>query len=85
MTPHEIFLCKTALRVLDSAGPQGVSREAWMEQVGICAQAPLTSAEQAALISKCEGNGWVLSYRDPIREQVRWVLSGPGTLALGVL
>lgn len=85
MTTREIYLCKLALRVLDGAGGAGVSREAWMEQVGICAQAPLTSAEQAALISKCEGNGWVLSYRDPIREQVRWVLSGPGTLALGVL
>ena len=56
-----------------------------MEQIGIIVQSPLTSAEQAALIRKVEENGWVNSYRDPIREQVRWVLSGPGTLALGVL
>ena len=70
MTPHEIFLCKTALRVLDSAGTQGVGREAWMEQVGITAQMPLTTAEQAALIDRLE---------------VRYVLSGTGTLALGAL
>ena len=56
MTPHEIFLCKTALRVLDSAGTQGVGREAWMEQVGITAQMPLTTAEQAALIDRLEPN-----------------------------
>ena len=74
MTPHEIFLCKTALRVL-----------AWMEQVGITAQMPLTTAEQAALIDRLERNAWVQSYRDPIFKQVRYVLSGTGTLALGAL
>ena len=85
MTEREIYLCKLALRVLEGSGSAGVGRDAWMEQVGIYAQGPLTSAEQAALISKVEHNGWALSYRDPIREQVRWVLSGPGSLALGAL
>lgn len=85
MNPREIFFCKAALRVLEGAGTQGVNREAWMEQIGIIVQSPLTSAEQAALIRKVEENGWVNSYRDPIRDQVRWVLSGPGSLALGVL
>ena len=85
MTPREVFLAKTALRVLEGAGPQGVNREAWMEQVGITAQAPLTTAERSALIDRLERNDWVRSYRDPILDQVRYVLSGPGTLALGAL
>ena len=85
MTPHEIFLCKTALRVLDSAGPQGVNREAWMAQVDIMATQPLTTAEQDALIQRLMENAWVQSYRDRIRDQVRYVLSGTGTLALGAL
>lgn len=56
-----------------------------MEQVGITAQMPLTTAEEAALIERLERNTWVQSYRDPIRDQVRYVLSGTGTLALGTL
>ena len=56
-----------------------------MEQVGITAQMPLTTAEQAALIDRLERNAWVQSYRDPIRDLVRYVLSGPGHLALGAL
>lgn len=85
MTPRDVYLSKTALRVLEAAGTQGVGREAWMEQVGITAQMPLTTAEQAALIDRLERNAWVQSYRDPIRDLVRYVLSGPGHLALGAL
>ena len=59
MTPHEIFLCKTALRVLDSAGTQGVNREAWMAQVDIMSGQPLTTAEQEALIRRLVKNTWV--------------------------
>ena len=70
---------------MEEADATGVGRDAWMEQVGICAQGPLTSAEQEALIERVLRNGWVQSYRDPILEQVRYVLSGPGTLALGAL
>ena len=82
MTPRDVYLSKTALRILEAAGIQGV---AWMEQVGITAQMPLTTAEQAALIDRLERNAWVQSYRDPIRDLVRYVLSGPGHLALGAL
>ena len=85
MTPRDVYLSKTALRILEAAGIQGVGREAWMEQVGITAQMPLTTAEQAALIDRLERNAWVQSYRDPIFKQVRYVLSGTGTLALGAL
>ena len=76
MTPRDVYLSKTALRILEAAGIQGVGREAWMEQVGITAQMPLTTAEQAALIDRLD---------DPIRDLVRYVLSGPGHLALGAL
>ena len=74
MTPRDVYLSKTALRILEAAGIQGVGREAWMEQVGITAQMPLTTAEQAALIDRLD-----------IRDLVRYVLSGPGHLALGAL
>ncbi|MGN1325380.1 MAG: hypothetical protein ACI4YA_03440 [Candidatus Spyradenecus sp.] len=56
-----------------------------MDQTSILAQSPLTTAEQDALIERGFRNGWVQSYRDPILEQVRYVLSGPGSLALVVL
>lgn len=85
MKPREIYLCKTALRVLKSSGPAGVNRVALMEQVGIVEQCPLATAEQAELIERLEDNGWVLSYRDPIRDEIRYVLSGTGSLALGAL
>lgn len=85
MNAREIYLCKAALRILGSVGPQGLCREAWMEQLGIESSAPLTTAEEAALIERLERNTWVQSYRDPIRDQVRYVLSGTGTLALGTL
>ena len=57
MTPRDVYLSKTALRILEAAGIQGVGREAWMEQVGITAQMPLTTAEQAALIDRLETPG----------------------------
>ena len=85
MSPREVFLTNSALRVLEGAGTPGVGREAWMDQTSILAQSPLTTAEQDALIERVLRNGWVQSYRDPILEQVRYVLSGPGSLALGVL
>ena len=85
MSPREVFLTKLALRVLRDAGTPGLGREPWMEQTGILAQSPLTTAEQDALIERVLRNGWVQSYRDPILEHVRYVLSGPGTLALGAL
>lgn len=85
MTNREIYLCKTALRVLEGAGTQGVNREAWMAQVDIMADQPLTTAEQEALIRRLVENGWVQSYYDRIRDQVRYVLSGTGSLAMEAL
>lgn len=85
MNAREIYLCKTALRVLNDAGTQGVGYEAWMEQIGISAQTPLTTAEKEWLLDHLDRNGWVRSYRDPILDQVRYVLSGQGSLAMGVL
>ncbi len=72
MTPRDVYLSKTALRILEAAGIQGVGREAWMEQVGITAQMPLTTAEQAALIDRLDPSATSCATSSPAPATLPW-------------
>ena len=85
MTPHEIYRIKEALKVLEYAGPQGVGRDALLGQTEIATGQILTSSEKDRLLETLTEKQWAYSFRDPLSGNIRYVLTGPGTLARNAL
>ena len=81
MTPNEQYLLKTALQVLDQAGAQGTQESALLSLIEIRVDGILTSIEKRMILKTLVEKQWAYTYRDPITDHLRYVLTEQGTLA----
>jgi hypothetical protein len=81
MTPNEQYLLKTALQVLEQAGAQGTQESALLSMIEIHVDGILTNIEKRIVLKMLIEKGWAYTYRDPITDHQRYVLTEQGTLA----
>lgn len=85
MTKREIVLARGALRALDSAGASGLSFEALKEQAGTFSESIVSRMEAMWLEKVLLEREWAKRWQDPVTENMRFVLTDCGHLAMGAL
>ena len=78
MKTKDIIRQRRTLELLHGVGACGMTKELLQEYVAVEAGEELTHQEMTDLLVELSANGWVRSYRNPILQQVRYIITGTG-------
>lgn len=80
MTTEQIIQNKAALTALLRVGR--LNEDALRAQVAVAQNRPLPTVDCKEMIARLEGKGWISGFTDPVLEQVLYVVTPDGRVAL---
>lgn len=75
------LLAKAVLDAIDAAGPSGITKRAALDLARIKTCHIITTEEAEKVVELITEKEWAATYRDPIVDEVRYYITGVGSVA----